>query len=69
MPVSEVISDGLNGMLVPITDHKLLAKRVVALLSNDRLRNELGFAARQTALAWDQTVMLPKLSNLVESLE
>ena len=44
-----------RGLLVPVNDHNLLAKRVLALLGNSSLRSELGIAARQAALAWDQS--------------
>ena len=66
MPVEEVIHDGVEGLLVPVNDHNLLAKRVLALLGNSSLRSELGIAARQAALAWDQSVMLPRLATLIE---
>ena len=66
MPVEEVIHDGVEGMLVSINDHQRLAQRVLALLSNPRLRLELGKAARQAALAWDQSITLPKLTALIE---
>ena len=66
MPVEEVIHDGVEGVLVPIDDHKRLAQRVLVLLANPHLRDQLGKAARQTALAWDQSVMLPRLTALIE---
>lgn len=66
MPVEEVINDGVEGVLVPISDHQRLAHRVIALLTNSQLRLELGKAARLAALAWDQSVMLPKLTELIE---
>jgi hypothetical protein len=37
------------------------------LLGNKSFRNQLGAAARQTALAWDQKVVLPQLAALVEN--
>ena len=53
------------GFVVPVNDHNLL-QTCLALLGNSSLRSELGIAARQTALAWDQSVMLPRLATLIE---
>jgi len=66
MPVQEVIRDGVNGLLVPMGDSELLARRVIALLSKPELRMSLGRAARQEALKWDQTVTLPKITRVIE---
>ena len=67
MPVEEVIQPGLNGLLVPMGDAVALAQQVLLLLANKSLRNQLGAGARQTALAWDQKVVLPHLAALVEN--
>ena len=67
MPVQEVIRDGVNGLLVPMGDSELLARRVIALLSKPELRMSLGRAARQEALKWDQTVTLPKITRVIEA--
>ena len=66
MPVEEVIQDGVNGVLVPVDDHHLLAKRVLKLLNNPYLRGQLGASAREASLAWDQSVTLPRLTSLIE---
>ena len=50
MPVEEVITDGVNGLLVDVNDHEKLANRVLALIANPKLRAELGFAARKASL-------------------
>ena len=67
MPVGEVIHNGVEGMLVPINEPQKLAQRVVALLHNAELRQNLGAAARQRALDWDQALMLPKLTAVIEA--
>jgi glycosyltransferase involved in cell wall biosynthesis len=67
MPVEEVIQPGLNGLLVPMGNGEALAQQVLSLLGNKSFRNQLGAAARQTALAWDQKVVLPQLTDLVEN--
>ena len=68
MPVEEVIHDGVEGVLVPMDDHRLLAQRVLALLRNPHMRHQFGVNARRSALAWDQSVTLPQLTALVEGL-
>ena len=66
MPVQEVITDGVEGLLVPMHNPAALAQRVGLLLNDAPLRQRLSSAARQASLAWDQSVMLPKLVALIE---
>jgi glycosyltransferase involved in cell wall biosynthesis len=68
MPVEEVIHNGVEGLLVPVNDHARLAQRVLALLADAPLRERFSAAARQAALAWDQSVTLPQLTALVEGI-
>ena len=49
--ISEVVKDGVNGLLVKPGDVDALAERLSALLSDPVLREHLGRAARETALA------------------
>ena len=67
MPVEEVITDGVEGVLVPMHDPGLLAQRIEALLASPELRDGLGQRARRRALEWDQTRMLPKLEAIIRS--
>ncbi len=66
MPVQEVIRDGIEGLLVPMDNPQLLAKKVCSLLSNESMRKQLGESARKRAIAYDQTHTLPKLTDLIE---
>jgi glycosyltransferase involved in cell wall biosynthesis len=66
MPVAEVIQPDHNGLLVPIHCHAQLADAVLALLRDPSRRDSLGQAARQSALGWDQKVMLPRVAALLE---
>jgi glycosyltransferase involved in cell wall biosynthesis len=66
MPVAEVIHHGVNGVLTPVHDHQRLAQQVLGLLADPARCARLGQAARQSALAWDQNVMLPRLAGLLE---
>ena len=54
MPVSEVIQDGVEGVLVPMNAPKLLAERILQLLANPQARACMGRAARRRALLYDQ---------------
>ena len=66
MPVQEVIRDGDQGLLVPMDAPDQLAERVLTALADPPLRQRLGAAAREAAMAWDQKVMLPRLAALFE---
>ena len=65
MPVSEVIQDGIEGLLTPMNDPKLLAEKVIRLLSDSKTRSRLGRAARQRALLYDQRLTLNQLLKLL----
>ena len=65
MPLEEVIDDGVEGLLVPMDDSRLLAERILALLRCSDLRNELGRRARLKSLQWDQSHTLPRLLELI----
>lgn len=65
-PVSEVIENGLDGMLIPRTDSEALSRVVHQLLLNPQQRAKLGQEARRRALLYDQRLMLPKLTELLE---
>ena len=67
MPVEEVITDGVEGVLVPMQDHRRLAQRVLALLQSPELRSDFGARARERALQWDQALMLPKLEQIIRA--
>ncbi|MBY0544314.1 MAG: glycosyltransferase family 4 protein [Gammaproteobacteria bacterium] len=47
----EVVIDGLNGYLVPVKDSTLLAERLLALITNPALRNEMGKYGRERIIA------------------
>ena len=43
----EIVKDGINGFVVPIRDFEALASRVIQLISNNELRDRLGYTGRQ----------------------
>ena len=67
MPVEEVITNGVEGVLVPMDNPDRLAKCVSSLLSDRSLRMRLGQAARRRALEFDQISTLPKLAAVVNA--
>lgn len=46
----EVVDDNVNGFLVPIQDSKILAKKILQLAEDDKLRNIMGIKGREKAL-------------------
>lgn len=47
--VREIITDGVNGVLFPVGNHKTLAEKMSMLLRDEGLRKKLGEAGRRTA--------------------
>jgi glycosyltransferase involved in cell wall biosynthesis len=69
-PVREVISSGLNGLLVNFFDREALASRVIELLSNPEHRRVLGANARELVIKnYDlKSVCLPQQLSWVSRL-
>ena len=65
MPVEEVITNGVNGVLTPMDNPDVLVSKVNALLSNSELRQSIGNEARKTALDYDQTRTLPRILDVI----
>jgi len=56
---AELVEDGVSGLLVPSGDEAAFAAAVVRLLEDERLRREMGQAARSrvhTAFCWERLV-------------
>ena len=68
MPVEEVIYNGVEGILVPINDPQKLAQRVLALMADAPLRQQLGTTARAAAVEWDQKKTLPLQAAVIEGI-
>ena len=47
--ILELIEDGVTGYIVPPANHERLAERILALLSDEALRDNIGAAARASA--------------------
>jgi glycosyltransferase involved in cell wall biosynthesis len=46
----DVVTDGLNGLLVPVRNVPILADALETLLSDARLRQQMGTAGREIAV-------------------
>ncbi|ABB25084.1 probable glycosyltransferase [Synechococcus sp. CC9902] len=68
MPVEEVITDNVNGLLTSMDNPKLLSARISQLLSDPESRTRLSKAARISALSYDTSITLPKLYKLIIDL-
>ena len=66
-PVQEVLTDGVDSLLVPMDDHLSLADKIISLLSNPELRQKLSTNARSKSLSYDQALTLPLLTRLIEN--
>ncbi|MBE0432952.1 glycosyltransferase family 4 protein [candidate division WOR-3 bacterium] len=57
--ITDIVVDQRNGLLVPPADADALARAIMTLVKNDRLRREMGRAARKTVdekFNWDKIV-------------
>ena len=68
-PVSHLLAQEQNGILVPFNDHLALADAVVSLLKNPDKRQAMGQAGRRTmASCWDLKASLSAYQTLFERL-
>jgi glycosyltransferase involved in cell wall biosynthesis len=58
---AEIIQNGVNGFLVPVNDHYRMAKTILMLLQDERLRKEIAAKGKERAGHFN-------LDNMVESL-
>jgi len=57
----EVVTDGVNGLRVPVRDAKALAAAIRRLADDPSLRARLGVAARETALReFDEPIVIER---------
>jgi len=67
--VSDIIADGKNGFLIPKGNHRLMAEKITALLSDNNLREQMAQAARETDLReFDIVEMVKSQERLYEEL-
>lgn len=61
----EIVTDGVDGLLVPAEDPPGLAAAINRLLDDAPLRDRLGRAARQRARAYDAAAVVPRFEALL----
>ena len=64
----EIITDGVDGLLVPSGDVHALAEKLMVLMSDENLRRRLGQQARQTAQRYDMTALANQWTALFEKV-
>lgn len=64
----EIITDGENGLLVPVEDPGALANAINRLLGDTELRERMGRAAKERAKEFDAARILPRFEALLEEV-
>ena len=65
----EIITDGVDGLLVPSGDVHALAEKLMVLISDENLRRRLGQQARQTAQRYDMATLADQWKTLFEKVK
>lgn len=65
----EIITDGVDGVLVSSGDVQSLAKKLMALMTDENLRQRLGKQARQTAQRYDMAAIANQWRTLFEKVK
>jgi glycosyltransferase involved in cell wall biosynthesis len=61
----EIVSHGVNGLLVPVDDPAAIAAGVDRLLADQTFRERLGRAAQQRARSFDIARIMPRIESLI----
>jgi glycosyltransferase involved in cell wall biosynthesis len=64
---ADLVQDGVNGFIVPPRDEKAIAEKLDFLAANESIRQEMGKAARNTAIAYTQELYNHKLREIFQS--
>ncbi len=64
----EIVTDGVDGILVPVEDPRALAAAVNRLLDDAALRDRLGRAARERARAYDAPEVVQRFEALLDEV-
>lgn len=65
---SEIVDDGVTGLLVPVDDHEALAAALSHLLADPQRRAELGSRARARATLFREDRMVETMASLLDDL-
>lgn len=61
---ADLVEDGINGFIVPPRDEKAIAEKLNFLAANDSIRLEMGKAARDTAVSYNQKLYQNQLEKI-----
>lgn len=64
----EIITDGKDGLLVPVGDVEAIAKGLLKLIEDDELRRSMGAAARESAQRYSPERIADAYLQLIDSL-
>lgn len=64
----DIITDGVDGFLVPVGDERMLADRICELIENDSLRRKMGAAALEKSRKYSLDRIVPMWMDLFEEL-
>ncbi|HBO70209.1 MAG TPA: hypothetical protein DD658_08815 [Deltaproteobacteria bacterium] len=62
----EIITDGVDGLLVPVEDSRALAGAIDRLLSDEKLRKKIGLAGRERVREFDVPRIMRRFESLIE---
>lgn len=60
----DIVSDGLNGYLVPVGDYRATAESIIALAKDEQLRREMGQASTDAAEPFSLDKVLPVMESI-----
>jgi glycosyltransferase involved in cell wall biosynthesis len=63
---AEVITDGVNGYVVPVHNPEAIAEKLIYLADNPEMLMHLREGARQSANRYDSAVVVPQLLQALE---
>lgn len=64
----EIITNGVNGILVPMDNEAALSDAIIGLLNNKKLRSELAEAGKQRADDFDTSIIMKQYEQAFDSL-
>ena len=65
---TDVVTDGVDGFLVPEGDIEALANRLIILMQNVSLRKDMGQWAKRASLRYEETSIMNKWMELFHTI-
>lgn len=64
----DIVTDGIDGFLVPVNDEKGMAERICCLIEDDELRMKMGIAAKEKAKKYRVECIIEQWMDLFEEI-